>query len=802
MDTKKLLRLTGVAFVGAALAVPAAHAQLDEIVVTAQKRAESVNDVPIAINALSGDRLEGLGISDTDDIIEAFPNLGSNVRSAYNSGVSIRGVGTDNFHISGQQSVGTYIDDVSLISPFISTIGVFDMDRVEVLRGPQNTLYGRNTTGGAIVWHTKKAAPGDGMNGYASAGAGEGGLRELEGAVGFDVSDRMAVRIAAMRDDFDGLWQDVITGKDTGGGYERTGARFNLQFELSSNTSLNIGFSYGETEGEDNAYAYRGNLNAMGRDDMTVNTLSAEAATRPSDYYIRVSALEVEQNPFLAAQYASNNMGMVRDNPNPPPTAAPPPPPRSLDRLVNYSTDFGKTYVHPEAGYEAEWEGIKANLVHSFDGFADLTVLASYDEASTFGVNIADLTGFGAAQDGEWEVLQLETRLTSNGDGDFRWLVGAYYSTEDSKQDTWLRNGAAANGQGAVPGIDIDSEYTSLSIYGQGDYQHSDAWNFTLGLRYTDDELDGDWAKTTCGFAASLNGLSDLTRDVRAADCPGFRPGRIAGPRVTTNPKQELSELGWKIGADYSFAEDSLLYASVSEGFKGGAYDNRPVATGNEPPIGPEFLTAYEVGFKSSLADRRLQLNGAVFLYDWEDLQLFDIIQGTAHLLNVPETELMGAEFEAQYAPNDNWYFQAAVGLVDTEVKSVTGLPANSNVDAGNEVTNTPDFTANLLASYTTELAGGEIGVTASWRHASSYLYTFNQDLTRHQAPSQDYVNADITYAFGDSLQHSVRLYGKNLTEEFHCSGIQDGPPGRQNYSCRIASFGEQQIGINFRTNF
>ena len=162
---------------------------LDEIVVTAQRRAESVNDVPIAINALDGDGLEALGISDTDDIVEAFPNLGLNVRSGYNSGVSIRGVGTDNFHISAQQSVGTYIDDVSIVSPFVSTVGVYDVDRVEVLRGPQNTLYGRNTTGGAIVWHTKKATPGAGTNGFASATAGNGGLVELEGAVGFERVD-------------------------------------------------------------------------------------------------------------------------------------------------------------------------------------------------------------------------------------------------------------------------------------------------------------------------------------------------------------------------------------------------------------------------------------------------------------------------------------------------------------------------------------------------------------------------------------------------------------------------------------
>ena len=177
--------------------------------------------------------------------------MGLNVRSGYNSGVSIRGVGTDNFHISAQQSVGTYIDDVSIVSPFVSTVGVYDVDRVEVLRGPQNTLYGRNTTGGAIVWHTKKATPGAGTNGFASATAGNGGLVEIEGAVGFDLGENAAIRFAGSSDHFNGLWEDVITGDATGGGYDRNAARINFHYDISPNTSLNLGASYGDSEGQD-----------------------------------------------------------------------------------------------------------------------------------------------------------------------------------------------------------------------------------------------------------------------------------------------------------------------------------------------------------------------------------------------------------------------------------------------------------------------------------------------------------------------------------------------------------------------
>ena len=202
---------------------------LEEVVVTAQKRSESLQDVPIAMSAFTDDQLDRLGVQSAEQVLALVPNAGTVPQGGAKQNLFIRGVGTADFHLNVVGAVGAFLDDVSLNSPFAISFATYDMERVEVLRGPQNTLFGRNTTGGAVNYISRKPSVDDGLNGYIQGGVGRYSQLDIEGAVGFPLSDTVAVRIAGVSNTRDGAFNNVTLGEDVGE-RDRQGLRAQLSW--------------------------------------------------------------------------------------------------------------------------------------------------------------------------------------------------------------------------------------------------------------------------------------------------------------------------------------------------------------------------------------------------------------------------------------------------------------------------------------------------------------------------------------------------------------------------------------------
>jgi iron complex outermembrane receptor protein len=173
-------------------------------------------------------------------------------------------------------------------------------------------------------------------------------------------------------------------------------------------------------------------------------------------------------------------------------------------------------------------------------------------------------------------------------------------------------------------------------------------------------------------------------------------------------------------------------------------------------------------------------------------------------LVNIPGVEISGVEVELKWAPTDRWYVQASLGTADSEVVDITGLDPRSEAEIGKEVTNTPDVTGNLLASYTFPIGSNELAISANYRYTSSMFYTFTQTNVRDESTANSFLNARADFAFGQNLQYNVALWGNNLTEEFACSSVIWGPgaPPQGNYSCEVSAYGEALYGVTFEANF
>ncbi|MBT6334133.1 MAG: TonB-dependent receptor [Halieaceae bacterium] len=764
----------------ASVALPAFSLQLEEVVVTAQKREQGANDVGIAITTFTGEQIRELGILSAEDIAMYTPGVTVNETAA--TGVplyTIRGVGFQDYSTAASSTVGIYFDGVAMPYTVMTRGLLFDTDRVEILKGPQGDLYGRNTTAGQINFISKE--PTEEFSAGVTASYGRYEALDLEGYVSGSLSDstrgRLAVRIAQSGEG----WQENTVGDDKLGEDDVMAIRGTLVSDFSDSFSAKLMVSYVDDQSDNTANtAYPGSLIGIG--DFT-------APYVPLDQYVIPGNATFGQTPPWYSVDDNTKAGWTN----------------------SYTSALtGKTFdLRPQRDNQStnimlrlDWAIGDATLT-SISGYSDFQREESNDWDGGFyndssNINTTDL-----------QVFSQELRLAGESDR-LNWVVGLYYSQDDMDEYYHYFMSDSVYGYGSIPFgvglfapnpiLELDTKYeqetTSAAVFGHVEYELTDALKLVAGARYTNEKRD--W--TGCTYVADdgslglfLNnvfGLAGSPFEVGPGDCGTIND--IGGFDPSFNPYSDKIDTGratGKVGLDWTPSDDLLVYGSISNGFKSGGFNGANSNTTTQLiPYEEEVLTAYELGTKATLAGGTMQVNGAVFYYDYKDKQEQDaavtLVGNISGLTNVDESEIYGAEVEFTWQPTEGLTLAANGAWLDSEVKkwqavdrATSSYPNNINYyDAsGQELAMTPDFSYTLYARY-------EMPITNSLMLDLSADYNQTGKTTggpRPEDATEEYGVANARVGLGSSSGNwRVMAWVRNLTDEDYYPSAYTGGNG------------------------
>lgn len=771
-----------------------ALAQLEEVMVTAQRRAQGINDLGITVNAFTGDKIRDLGILSAEDIATYTPGLSVNAAGATGVPVyTIRGVGFQDITTSSSSTVGIYFDEVAIPYTVMSRGALFDIERVEVMKGPQGDLYGRNTTAGQINYISRKPT-----TEFEAGVLGSYGRFEefnVEGYVSGPISDSVQGRVSFRTVQSNKGWQRSLTRpNDTLGENDVKAIRGQLNVEFSPNVTLLLSANYVDDRSDNIAQtAYDGRDAGLPEFGAPYFGLH--------EYRLPTGSNFGETPPW----YSTGN---------------------------NRRADWTNTWVSPIDGEVANLRPRRDNqLAGAFArlewdlGWGTLTSITSYDKFERSEVNDVDGTAFSIQENiniTDLSVFSQELRLSGETDRMF-WITGIYYSEDDVDefynffmQDAIFGDGAAAWGLPAPFAVNpiyrLHTKYRqktdSIAGFGRVEYRLTDRARLTLGLRYTEEKRD--WVG--CTFSGQDGSLArflnaNFGSTLGPGDCGTVNdlPGSpnsisqvIGTPRINDafQPLEtdiDTKKWMWRVGLDYSVTDDVLAYATVSTGFKSGGFNgNNSNTTTQLLPYQPEELTAYELGLKSTLMNGRMQLNLAAFFYDYKNKQEQEFaitpVGAIGGLGNVPKSEIRGFEADLQWAPIDGLTLAAGASWLDTEIKSwnavvdgVYDFAAGQVVEvftvdaSGQGLPQAPDLSFNVLATYEWALPNGLIASVSG-----DMNYTDDMpDPVRVQNSIEGYTlyNARVGVAEPGGKWRAL-LWARNLTDKYYFPAAFGGVNG------------------------
>ena len=713
-----LALMSGALSAGGALAQEADDpAAVEEIVVTAQKRSENLQDVPVSVTAFNAKALEERGVTNVIGLNNLAPGLRvSSGDAAANPKIFIRGVGLSDFNPNSSSGVGIYVDGVYVGSPLAQMAGFFDIGQIEILRGPQGTLYGRNTNGGAVNITTRR--PTQSFTAEAGAEYATYNAVTLNGAVGGPViDDVLAVRAAAQYVKDDGHTYNRVTGNDV---------------NATDYWAIRLSALYTPTPDIEALFQLNRFVN---RGDATQPQHRATMAFDPS---------AAGPDGLCAPAYYTS--GLCGD-------------------LFGY-VDLD----HNDRALDANAEGKDKIDLFGLSAQVDWD-LGAVSLVSVTAWSWAHRNAFENTDSSPFQMLEInylarqrqftqELRLQSNDDGDDRWnwVVGAYFmdetvkdaSTQDVLRDLrpLFPDGYSLADSVAAFSYPYTQDTRSYALFGQADYRITDRLIATAGLRYSADE--------------------------KAMD---YRSQAEGGLFVLLDFEQEKTFSAWsgRLGLRYELSDDVNLYATYNRGFKSGGFFGGLATTAEEmEPYDNEQLDAFEVGVKSQLFDRRLRLNASAFYYDYQDQQVFaQVLRNGLTVLvldNAANSEVYGAEVEATARITENFTVDAGLSLLKAEYGEYVTLTDDFS---GNTLPQSPKVTFNIAASYSLPLANGsELNATLDAAY-SSKIYFDNSNAERL---SQDAVWVVGAQGGWTSPDGKVELGGfvRNLFDETYAVSISN----------------------------
>ncbi|MFT5572284.1 MAG: iron complex outermembrane receptor protein [Cryomorphaceae bacterium] len=711
-----------------ATSVPAKSALLEEIVVTAQKREQGLQDVGVSITAFTGQQMEALGWENSLDVAAQTPGLTttSNTGDPGNIALfSIRGVSQLDFAEGQEAPIAIYRDEAYISSPGASGAPIFDINRIEVLRGPQGTLYGRNATGGLVHFVSNK--PTDENESSIGVTIGEYGQVGLEGYVSGPMSDNVRGRLAFYHNEDDGYIENRIGEDKRADDTTSVRAMLDIDFGESSNLLL-IGqhTDIDATGGVFNSVASTGAGSDVA-DRRYCTTATSDADCRYSTYGIFGfdDAIDDGQVAFGGAFEGD---------------------PTRLAGIDDGDGDINAGAFDFDSGVERTSSSITAIFNTELRNGMSLTSVTDYttsdkdyreDDDSTNSTYYNDGVTQHATYEAGADIDQFSEEIRFSGETDsFKWIAGAYYL--DIENSFYGAFKFAAFGTGFVPRYEATNSTETISAFGQLDYILSDTLTLTAGARWTKDDKEIDYL-----FVEDATPGSGFLND---------------GQRHQVARTDE--EWSGKVQLDWQKTDDNLFYAGVSRGVKGGGF-NTDSYGGQAPTLeaigfDPEILTAYEIGTKNEFGN--LRVNASVYRYDYENFQAF-FFEGTTSLLLNSEAEFTGAELETVYSTDTGWDFLFGLSVMDTEVNNAARGVVNQNAALA------PDLSVNGLVRKVWTLPGGNTfsgQISANYSDERSFN-TIQSEITTGNAYTM--VNAGVQYADSDG-KWEVGLNVSNLTDE------------------------------------